>query len=51
MTNEQLVFARSFEKERKIVALNLSEKQEKIVFPYKRKMYEVIVQPHSCWIK
>ena len=49
--NEQFVFARTFNKEQKIVVLNLSKNKTRVVFKYKRKQYEVIVQPHSSWIK
>ena len=28
-----------------------AENKEKIVFEYKRKKYEVVVQPHSFWVK
>ena len=48
--NEQFVFARTFDKEQKIIVLNMSEKKEKVVFEYKRKQYEIIMQPHSFWI-
>lgn len=48
--NEQFVFVRTFNKEQKIVVLNLSDDKDKIVFQYKRKMYEVTVPPHSFWI-
>ncbi|MDE7423420.1 MAG: alpha-amylase [Lachnospiraceae bacterium] len=48
--NKQFVFARTFNNEQKFVVLNLSEKKEKIVFHYKKKQYEILMQPHSSWI-
>lgn len=45
--NEQFVFAREYEKQYVIVCLNLSEKEEKVTFTYKRKQYEVCVKANS----
>ena len=49
--NEQFVFARTLGKEQKIVVLNCSERKERVVFQYKKKQYEVVVQPYSYWVK
>ena len=45
--NEQLVFARTYRKETKIVILNLSNRREPIFFEYKKKNYNVVVASDS----
>ena len=45
--NEQFVFVREYEKQYVVVCLNLSEKEEKVTFTYKRKQYEVCVKANS----
>lgn len=48
--NEQFVFTRKYDNEEKLVVLNLAEKKEKVTFQYNRKMFEIVVQPHSSYI-
>lgn len=48
--NEQFAFARTLGKEQKVVVLNCSERKERVGFQYKKKQYEVVVQPYSYWI-
>lgn len=45
--NEQLVFARTYGTEKKIVILNVSDKSENIVFDFQNEHYEVVAKEHS----
>lgn len=45
--NEQLVFARTFKNEKKIVIFNVSDKNENIAFGFQNEYYEVMVEGHS----
>lgn len=48
--NEQFVFARSLNEERKIVVLNLSKNPAKVNFIYQKKLYEVLAGKNSAVI-
>ncbi len=49
--NEQFAFSRKYGKEEKIIIFNLSEKPERISFILNGKNFEIILKPHSSYIK